>query len=165
MGARRLSLASGKRVAIAAAGAFALAAGLIAVPASADTIEVPIAEVAAKGEPGSLVAIGSTDVDADLQGRSCAVAVVVQNQVSAHPGNTLVITSGDSRIEVPDIEATANGVTEAAGTLTLGETINVGVMLGNANITSLGSSLTVTCEPLPETPPPPPVSGEPPYTG
>lgn len=165
MGARRFSIAGGKRVAISAAGALAIAAGLIAVPAAADTIEVPIADVAAKGDPGSTVQIGSADVDGELQGRSCEVAVVVKNQVSEHPGNKLIITSGDSRIEIPGIEDTANGVTEAGGTLTLGTTINVGVMLGNANITSLGSSLTVTCAPLPETPPPPPVTGEPPYTG
>ncbi len=165
MGERRISIASGRRVAIAAVGALALAAGMIAAPVGAQTIEVPIDQVAAKGDPGSTVQIGSTDIDESLQGRSCEVSIVVKNQESENPGNKLVITSGESRIEVEGIEDTAQELTEASGTLTLGSTINVAVMLGNANITSLGSSLTVTCEPLPESEPPPPVDGEPPYTG
>lgn len=143
----------------------ALAVGTVAAPATAETINVPIDQVAAKGDPGSTVRIGGADVDADLQGRTCEVEIVVTNQVSEHPGNVLIITSGESTITVENIEDTANAVTEAGGTLTLGSTIEVSVQLGNSNITSLGSNLEVTCEALPPTPPTPPVVGEPPYTG
>lgn len=145
-------------IAGALAAAIAVTVGFIAAPVGAETISVPIPETAVKGEPGSTVALGSKAVDASLQGRTCDVAVSVTNQVSELPGNTLIITSGDSSMVVPGVEDVANKVTNASGTLTLGSSINVSVKLGNANITSLGSSLSVTCTPVPVQPPTPPVN-------
>ena len=142
-----------------------MTAGLITVPAAADTIEVPIAEATAVGTPGTSVPLGSAEVAEDLQGRSCDVTIVVKNQSSDHPGNVVVVTSGDSRIEVPAVEDVAFTTTEGGGTLTLGPTIDVSVTLGTDDRSSLGSNLSVTCEPLPEAPPPPPVPGNPQYTG
>ncbi|MGI9597273.1 MAG: hypothetical protein ACR2QK_14010, partial [Acidimicrobiales bacterium] len=143
--------------AVVVAISIAAAVGLVAAPAGAETISVPIPDAVVSGEPGSTVALGSAPVPAELQGRSCAVAIVVTNQISEHPGNELVVSSGDSQVVVPGIEDVANEVTSAEGTVTLGESIDVSVKLGpNSNITSLGSSLTVTCEPLPAPPPPTP---------
>ncbi|MGH1493262.1 MAG: hypothetical protein ACRBK7_28340 [Acidimicrobiales bacterium] len=154
-----------KSIAVAFSLLLAVAVGFVAAPVGAETISVPIPETAVKGEPGSTVLLGSQTVDGSLQGRSCDVAVQVTNQVSEHPGNVLVITSGDSSMVVAGIEDVANGVTNAAGTLTLGSSINVSVKLGNSNITSLGSSLTVTCTPVPVQPKTPPVSSKPTFTG
>ena len=159
------SIINKRSVAVLLATLLAASVGLLASPAGAETVEVPITNVEAKGDPGSTVLIGSTDIAEDLQGRSCDVTITVKNQTSENPGNTLIVSSGDSSVRVEGIEDTANAITEASGTLTLGPSINVSVQLGNANITSLGSSLTVTCEPLPVTPPTPPVVTDPTYTG
>ena len=165
MGSRRVSTAAGRRVAVSVAGALTIAAGLFAVPAAAETIEVPIAETTAVGTPGTSVALGSAEVAEDLQGRSCEVSIVVKNQSSDHPGNVVVVTSGDSQIAVSAVEDVAFTTTTGGGTLTLGPTIDVSVTLGTDDRSSLGSNLSVTCEPLPETAPPPSVEGDPKYTG
>lgn len=142
------------------------AVGVIATPAGAETITVPIPDVAVKGDPGSTVALGSAGVPEDLRGRSCDISITVTNQISEHPGNSLIVSSGTSVIEVPDIEKVANAVTQASGTVTLGDSIDVAVKLGpNTDISSLGSSLEVTCEPLPAPPPPKAEPKNPPYTG
>ncbi len=134
-------------------------------PVSADTINVPVIEAYVSGDPGSTLEIGNTAVEADLQGRSCNVVAEITNGASVHPGNTLIVTSGDSQVEISGIEDVADSVRQEGGSLTLGPSIEVSVMFGDEGISSLGSSLTLVCEALPPTPPAPPVPGEPPYTG
>lgn len=128
-------------------------------------IEIPIQEVYVSGEVGSSVAMGSADVAAELVGRSCNVVATVTNQESVHPGNTLVVTSGDSTVSIAGIEDVADAVTTEGGTITLGSTISAAVVLGDDGATSLGSGLTVTCEALPQTEPTPPTPAAPVYTG
>jgi len=143
--------------------------GLLGSSANAqegDTIvEIPVAKVFASGEVGSTVDLGEAAVDAALVGRTCNVMATVANQSSVHPGNKLVVSSGDSTVEIPGIEDTADAVTVQGGALTLGDTISAAVVLGEDGATSLGSSLMVTCEALPETPPAPPTPADPTYTG
>lgn len=128
-------------------------------------IELPVQEVYQTGDAGSSVAMGSADVDAEMVGRSCNVVATVTNQESVHTGNTLVVSSGDSSVSIAGIEDVAETVTTQGGTITLGNTVSVSVVLGEDGATSLGSSLTVTCETLPETKPTPPTPSEPTYTG
>lgn len=143
----------------------ALVVVLIGLPASAQTVELDFDDVAVGGDEGTTVEIGKADVDSELVGRSCNLVAEVQNQSSVHPGNKLIVTSGDSTLEIEAIEDTADGLTSEAGTLTLGETIVVAVQFGPNQYTSLGSNLTVTCEPLPPSPPPSTVPADPPYSG
>ena len=84
---------------------------------------------------------------------------------SLAPIRWLIVASGNSTVEIQGIEDVADFVTQQQGSLTLGETVVVSVELGNDGATSLGSSLSVTCEPLPPAPPPKPVVKEPTYTG
>ena len=128
-------------------------------------VEIPVEHVYERGAPGTSVAMGSADVADDLVGQTCNVVATVTNQESVHPGNKLVVSSGDSIVEIGGIEDKAGAVTTQGGSLTLGETVTVAVVLGDDGATSLGSSLTVTCEPLPETPPTPPTQADPTYTG
>jgi hypothetical protein len=123
--------------------------GLTGLPASAQTIEVPITQSFASGAPGSTTALGSVPVPANLVGRSCTAQAVVTNQESIHPGNTLIITSGASSVSVAGIEETPGSVTSQAGVLTLGDSITVSLQFGNDGLSSLGSNLTVTCAPIP----------------
>lgn len=163
---RTVRFSSGFRLGVAVLAA-SVTVGLMMAggPASAQTVEVDIGDVIVQGEVGSSQRIGSAAVDAELVGRSCEVTATVTNQASAYEDNVLVVTSGDTRVEIPGIEADIDGVTVAGGTLTLGDTIEVDIVLGALGVSSLGSSLSVTCEPLSPTPPPPAVKGEPPYTG
>ena len=145
-------------------------AALVAVwavggPADAQTIEVPIAQTVIQGDPGSTIEIGSTDVPADLVGETCEITVDVVNQESIHGGNKLIVASDGSSVEVDGIEDQAGATTTMAGRITLGTEITVSVHLAVDSISSLGSNLTVTCEPLPPPPPTPPVTTVPQYTG
>ncbi len=154
------------RVAIAIAVLLAAVASFGAGPVAAETVDVPIGDTAVAGQPGDVIPLGSAAVAADLVGRACEITAVVTNQESAHPGNKLIITSGDSTLELDGIEDVANEVTTSTGTVTLGSSIDVAVMLGpDRTLSSLGSSLTVTCVALPPSPPPPAVEGQPTYTG
>lgn len=143
----------------------AVVVGVVAAPASAQTVEIPLSDVVISGPEGSVTQIGSATVEPDLVGRTCSVLATVKNQSSVHVGNTLIVASGGGQVTVAGIEDEADGITAQGGTLTLGSTIEVSVMFGPDGFSSLGSSLTVTCEPLPTSPPPPPVPGDPPFTG
>ncbi len=140
--------------------------GSAAVAQEPDTvIDVPVEPVYDTGEVGASVAVGSAAVAAELVGRSCNVVVTATNQSSVHPGNTLVVSSGESSVSVAGIEDAAGAVSTEAGTITLGDTISLAVVLGEDGATSVGSSLKVTCEALPEATPTPPTPAEPTYTG
>lgn len=133
----------------ALAGAAAL--GLLAVilllsgPARAQTIEVRVEERSATADPGTNVALGSTAVPTELRGRTCRASVTVTNGDSTHTGNRLVVSTGSSNLVVDGIEETPGSVTTTGGTLTLGSSLDVSVVLGSTGATSLG--MVVTCEP------------------
>lgn len=152
-------------VLVATAAAALVSVWMVGGPADAQSIDVPIEQVVLQGTPGSTVEIGSTDVPADLVGRTCEITVAVVNQESIHGGNKLIVASGDSSVEVDGIEDQAGSTTTVAGTITLGETLTASVFLAVDDISSLGSSLSVTCQPLPPADPPPPVTTVPNYTG
>ena len=139
--------------------------GLGVSPVSAETIDIPVVEAYVSGAPGSVLSLGTTTVDAAMVGRSCDVAAVVTNGASVHAGNKLIVTSGDSRVEIAGIEDVADGVTKQGGTLTLGASIEVSVMFGPDGVSSLGSSGSVTCKAAPVSPPAPAVVAKPTYTG
>ncbi len=115
-------------------------------------ISITVTETYVTGTPGDTVQIGSTAVDAALQGRTCEVVATISNQSSIHTGNTLVVTSGDSSVNMANIEDEADTTVTRGGTITLGETITAAVVLGPDGATSLGSSMSLACAALPVTP-------------
>ncbi|MGI9612944.1 MAG: hypothetical protein ACR2QO_08555 [Acidimicrobiales bacterium] len=161
------AIGSRRRIAIGIVFVVLLAAlaSMFSSPAAAETIQVPVGDAIVRGAEGDVIQIGSADIAAELVGRACTVEAVVTNQESAHPGNELIVTSGDTSAAIAGIEDTAGTVTTAGGTLTLGSTITVAVKLGPSGISSIGSSLTVTCAALEPAPPAPPVVETPKYTG
>jgi hypothetical protein len=161
----RKRLTANRILVVAGLGVLALVLSLVASPASAQTIDVPVNDVIVTGEPGTVQEIGGVDVASDLVGRTCDIVATVKNQSSVHLGNTLIVTSGDSTVSVDGIEDVADGTVSEAGSITLGSTITVSVELGQDGVSSLGSNLTVTCEALPEAPPAAPVVTTPTYTG
>ncbi len=150
---------------VATAVAALISVWLVSGPAQAQTIDVPIEQLVVEGTPGSTVQIGSAEVPADLVGRTCEITVAVVNQESIHGGNKLIVASDGSTVEVEGIEDQAGSTTTVAGTITLGSQLTVSVYLAVDDISSLGSTLTVTCEPLPAADPDPPVTSVPNYTG
>jgi hypothetical protein len=154
-----------RTAAVGAAGLVALVASLHGSPVSAQTIDVPIGDAYLNGAPGSVTTIGTGSVPADLVGRSCNLAVAVVNQGSVHPGNSVIVSSGTSQVTVASVEEVADITVKGAGVLTLGSTIEVKLQLGNDGLSSLGSNVSVTCEPLPVAPPPTPIPKQPKYTG
>lgn len=159
-----------RRFGLATAVAAMMAATALTAPVAAQddgeaSIIVPIQETYATGQAGDTVEVGSAEVPADLVGRPCTVNATVVNNQSTHVGNTMIIASGDSSVSISGIEDATDATMTGAGTLTLGSTVTASVVLGADGATSVGSSVTVSCDPLPVTPPPAPVTKEPNYTG
>ena len=169
--------------------AFAVAvAGLAATPAGAQdhpSFDIPL-DTVVRGDEGSEHLLETASVPEEDHGRGCDVVVAGENNNSVHPNNDIIVTSGDSSVEVLDVEREPEAVTEATGTLTLGEEITVSLRLGSDGVFSGGLIVTVDC-PVPPTPttststtsttlapeapepapapPAMPVPGEPTYTG
>lgn len=120
---------------------------LLAPAASAETIQVPISNEPVFGNPGSVIQLGQAEVPTALQGRSCAVQIVVRNQESENAGNRLVVSSGASQVVLDGIEDTANSVTSGSGTLVLGPSIDVSVVLGGG---ASSAEMSVSCETTPK---------------
>ncbi len=144
-------------------GAVGLLALLQSSPVSAQTITVPIPESFAQGPVGSIQPLVTQEVPADLVGESCNLSIEVKNNESVHPGNNLIIASGESKVTLNGVEDAANTTVTGSGTLKLGKTIDVSLEMGVHGQSSLGSNVTVTCEPVVTTttsttlPPPPTV--------
>ncbi len=90
-------------------------------------------------------------VASDLVGRSCGGTLEATNNESVHEGNKLIITTGDQTYEFPDVEASSGTITIAEGTVVLGETIEVGLELGDSGVTSGGIEISLTCPAVVET--------------
>jgi hypothetical protein len=118
---------------------------LLVLPAGADddlTInpnEVVIAE------PGSLRTVATQAVPAELQGRTCDLRVVAENGSSVHPGNTVIVTTGTSRVETPGIEDQSDGTVLNAQSVVLGEALTVQLLMGPEGLSSLGFTIAVDC--------------------
>lgn len=159
------------------AAAFAAILGLITAQAVAqdDTstdetsddviVEIPMETEYIGGKAGSVHELGSVAVAEELVGLSCNIVADIVNQGSVHPGNVLVVSTGDTELRVEDIEAVADATKTEAGTVTLGESISASIVLGEDGQSSLGSNLKLTCEKLPEAKPAEKVPETPTYTG
>jgi hypothetical protein len=135
---------------------------------SGPSISVPISTVA-YGEEGSLHVLASTPVDAALQGSTCTVRAVADNNDSVHPDSTLTVASGSTSVRLDDVESAPGKVTDGSGTLVLGADLVVSVTLGPDGVFSGGIEVMLTCEspPPPTTAPPttaPPTTTQPPPT-
>jgi hypothetical protein len=128
-------------------GAMSAMALLIAVagilPASADRIDLE--QRVLFGEEGSVVEVAVERVEPDQVGASCTMRVHTENQESVHPGNDLVITTGDSQAVIEDVEAVADAGRDLSAPVVLGETIVVELRFGPDRLSSMGYVLAVDC--------------------
>ncbi|MGI9613475.1 MAG: hypothetical protein ACR2QO_11230 [Acidimicrobiales bacterium] len=169
------------RTALAAATAFvtivvlALVALVAPSPAGAEE-EISIApDSVVRGDPGSVTEVASASVPAELVGSECVLTVVALNGSSTHPGNVLIVSTGDTQAVIPDVEAAPDGSVVAERTVALGATITLEIKLGDSGISSLGSTAGFDRPPveptvlgsqqLPEAPKAEAHHAEPTYTG
>ncbi|MCL1595300.1 MAG: hypothetical protein M3132_13205, partial [Actinomycetia bacterium] len=111
---------------------------VIGMPAAlANAIEIPIDTVVEAGE-GTTTVLSTIDTPPDLIGLSCVGVAQAINQPSVHPGNDLIVASGDGSIVLKDVEREPGAVTTAETMLTLGPTMSVSVRMGPDEIFSGG---------------------------
>ncbi len=147
---RRIVPASPLRQAVCAAAFAILLASLAAIvgipnPAGAED-EISITPSSSiSGEPGSIRTVATSDVPTEFVGSSCKLSVVAENGSSTHIGNTLIVITGDSRVEIPGIEDTPDGSVVAELDVVLGSAIELQVHLGDEGLSSLGFTAGFDC--------------------
>jgi uncharacterized repeat protein (TIGR01451 family) len=116
---------------------------VIGVPiARANVIEISI-DTVVKAEEGSITVLATVDTPPDLIGMSCVGAAEATNQPSVHPGNDLIVASGDDSIVLEDVEREPDVVTTSEALLTLGPTVTVSLRMGPDELFSGGLVFTI----------------------
>ena len=126
---------------------------VIGLPAAmAVEIEISI-DTVVRADEGSTTVLATADVPPELVGSSCRATAQAINQPSVHPGNNLIIASGDGSIVLTDVEREAGVTTTTEGTLTLGPTLTVSLSMGSDGVFSAGLVVTIgtDCAPPPTT--------------
>lgn len=137
------------------AGGFILALILafsVAGVAVADTdleINIPIDTVVRNVEAGTVVLLTDppVEVPSELVGRECTVVAQSKNQSSVHPGNDLLVVTGDSQVLIADVEAEPEATINATGIVVLGSEIAVSLIMGPDEVFSAGINVLVDCAP------------------
>lgn len=132
----------GLRTALAAFVAFAF----FAAPVGAESeISIPFDDLIF-APPGSVVLLAEVDVDTDLVGRTCFLAVGAENQASVHMGNDLIVSTGTSEAVIVGVEDTPNGGTNQTYEMVVGPVITVQLRIGQDGMSSLGFGLSFDCQ-------------------
>ena len=119
-----------------------------------------------RDDTGTTHALVAFDVPSSLVGASCTFEAVADNNISVHPGNDLIMSSGGDSVTLPNVERAPGAVTPSNGSITLGDTINVTLFLGTDNgngrgVYSGGFTVNVSCTTQPSPSPTPSPSPEP----
>jgi hypothetical protein len=105
-----------------------------------------------RGKPGTSVQIGAAKVPIGLQGRTCTVSLMSENNSSLHPKNDVIVRSGGDSVTFPNVEMSKDAQTfEGASPLTLGVEVLADMRFGSDGVTSSGFVLTIECLPPPTT--------------
>jgi uncharacterized repeat protein (TIGR01451 family) len=122
--------------------------------ASADGIFVIPIDTLVHEPPGSVTVLAVVDTPPELIGSSCEALAVAQNQESVHPNNDLTIETGGTSAVLADVEGAVDKTTVASGTVTLGPTVTISLLMGGDGWFSGGFAVIMDTE---CTPPPEPV--------
>lgn len=148
--------------AIATLGLLLAVLGMAAGTAQADDLSFGIGYTVKRGAPGTSVPIGGMKVPAELQGRTCDTTLMSENNSSVHPGNDVILRSGDSRVVFQDVESKPSAQSFKGAQLVLGSEVTAQLRFGRNGVTSSGFQVTLECLPPPTTTVPP--TTEPPVT-
>jgi hypothetical protein len=108
---------------------------------------VEVDEAVLVAEPGTITNLATVAVPAARLGATCTLAAHSENQVSIHPGNDLLVTTGDQQTVIADVEARPDQVRELAVEVVLGPTVTVDLRMGPTRVSSLGFDITIDCPP------------------
>ena len=136
----RLALAAGTILGLL----FSLAPVLAIATTDPFRITVPI-DTVVRAPEGSETVLARQAVADDQVGATCLVTARAENQSSVHPGNDLIVSSGASRILLPDVEREPGAVVVAEGTLQLGSEIVVSLIMGPDEVFSGGIEVDIDC--------------------
>lgn len=115
-----------------------------ALACGANTVQIP--ETVVRGDSGFTQKLAELTVDSTLQGKVASVTAQATNNGSVHPGTTIIVSSSSTSFNLDDVEGTADKVTTATGSLTLGTTVDFTVKLGSDEVFSGGGELDVNVE-------------------
>jgi hypothetical protein len=113
--------------------------------ASTPQISVPVKTII-RGDIGSTHVLAEETVNEELVGMVCEVNATAKNQGSVHPGNDIIVSSGDSSVTLVNVEREANGLTNAEGELTMSSDLTVTLVLGKDKVFSGGMDVNLNCE-------------------
>jgi hypothetical protein len=133
--------------------AIVLALLVVVLPSAAaadDGVKLPTSTVV-HAPPGSVVELGRVPIRTDLAGPSCTWTAKVLNQQSVHPGNDVIIRSGQSELTLSGVEDTAGKVTTGSGSVYLVNEVVVLLHMGPDGVFSGGLDLSIHYECTPVT--------------
>ena len=137
---------------------FAMAIMLLVIAATgasaAGGFVIPIDTYIA-AEPGSITPIAVVETPPELVGSTCFGVAVAENGTSVHLGNNIIIESGSSVAVLENVEGAPNKVTNAIGELTLGEIVELSLLMGNDGAFSGGIAVFIDADCTPPTTVPP----------
>lgn len=107
-------------------------------------ISIPV-DTVVEAEEGSTTQLGTAQVPPDFADHVCEVRAHAENQRSIHPGNDIVVSSGNSQVLLPDVEAEPGQVIDTDDMLELGEVITVSLLMGPDEVFSAGIEVIVEC--------------------
>ncbi len=145
---RKLSLsAAGISIALIT---LAASTGLATANTNQTIISIPVETVVWKIGVGNTKVLASETVDEKYRDMICSVSASAENQGSVHPGNDLVITSGNDSVTLSDVERASGVETTSNGALTLDQSVSVALVMGQDDVFSAGMDVVLTCEEDPE---------------
>ncbi len=110
--------------------------------AAADGLSLPVETVIRAGE-GSVIELGRITVDTGLAGPLCTWSASVMNQESVHPGNNIVVRSGETELLLAGVEDAELKVTSNTGSVYLADEVVVELIMGPDEVFSGGLELTI----------------------
>lgn len=124
-------------------GLAAVLLGVVAAsPAGAQDLVLPT-DTVIYAEAGSVVELGHVPVDASAAGPLCTWEISATNQSSAHPGNDIIVTSGDDSLILADVESSEGKVSATSGSVYLADEVVVTLRMGADGVFSGGLDLTI----------------------
>lgn len=115
----------------------------VAPAAASERVHLDVGVV--RGEEGSAIELARLRVAPHHVGRTCTVAIHYENQSSVHSGNDLLISTGDSRAVIADVEAVPDSSRDLSDRVVLGENVIIQLRFGPDQVSSMGFELDVDC--------------------
>jgi hypothetical protein len=120
----------------------------LAVPVAAQstTIAIEVDDIV-RGDPGEVIHLETVTVPEGMVGWTCTGTAQTEKNASEHRNNDFILASGGASATIPDWERKAEASTSMSGTLVLGDSITVDLLLGPDGVSSGGVLITLSCAP------------------